>query len=400
MEQLHRSSWWKVIFFIVLAIGAAFLGLRTHLAGAAGEVVVTPHCAFVGLVMERPDSTLGVWRINDIPVIVDKRCQFDEGMGKAVVGAWVSVAATCTNGEVRPYAIRVITPPTSQRRKVDFREVIQAIDSSHWLVGGTNIAIREGTRIIGAPAVGKIAQVEAEESIQGLVARRIVVLNRSDLAHEVAFSGTIQELDHDVIVVDDHRIHISATTALPDHLQVGQQIDIQAIRADGGQIVAQRIAPAPDQNESVRFSGWINSIRNYPDQQVWQIAEASNQGQISHFVNAVVDGTSAVDERHGVAKVGAWVHIEAAPDYGNTLHAQVVRVEKTPATYFTGVVQQMPAEHYLGYWRIADLNVEVNKSTLVIGEQPFSIGNLVSVHGRWAADGHIIADMIVHAGQE
>ncbi len=401
MNQLHRSSWLEVLFSIMLVLYVAFLGLKVHLAGAVDDVVVTPHCAFVGLVMERPaSSTLGAWRINDIPVIVDKRCQFDEGVGAAVVGAWVSVAATCTQGKVQPYAIRVLTPPTSQRRKIDFRQVIQSIGDGDWLVGNTKIAVREGTHIIGVPAPGKVAQVEAEETVQGLVARRIVVLDKRELACEVAFSGTLQKINGDVVVVDGHQIHLSSATVLPDHLQVGRQIDIQALRANDGRIMAQKVALAPDRQQMVRVAGWINSIRNYPEQQVWQIAEADNQGLINNLVDTVVDTSSAIDEQHGVAKVGAWVDIKALPATDDALHARVVRVEKKPATYFTGIIQKMPAESYLGYWRVADLIVEVNKSSMIIGERPFRPGDLVSIHGRWAADRHIIVDMMVHAGQE
>ncbi len=400
MNRLFRSRWVWILLLLPLVAGVLIVEARDHSAGAEGNFVAVPHCAFVGLVTERPEQVLGQWQVNDVPLLVDKSCQIDQGVGEAVVGAWVSVAATCPSGEVRAYNIKVITSPTSQRRKFQFRQAIEEIHHDYWVIGGSRVRVTGGTRIEGTPVVNAPVQVEAEETVNGLVARRIVILNPADIASEVSFSGTVQEIHRDWWLIDGLRVDMTPATVVRDHIQVGQVVDVQAKQEGNGHVEAKMLALALDKRQMVHFSGWVNSMRRLSaKEQLWQVAVIDSRGQISDLKETVVDQQSAIDEQYGVARVGAWVDVGAVPQSDSAMYAQVVRVEAKPAVYFSGIVQQMPKESYLGYWQVADMDVEVNKQTLVIGDLAFQAGQLVSIQGKWAADGHVVADMIVHAGQ-
>ncbi len=195
-----------------------------------------------GLIEEKhPDH----WVISGQTVWLDAATLVDESIGPAEVGAEVSVEGI--QGPDGRLLARVITVLKDVLETREWRDVINAMNGSEWVIGNTAVLIDGDTEIIGDPAVGKVASVKAKRSAnQPWRAVRI----RVDEPEYVDFEGTINAIGGGSWVVGGTTVIIDGQTSIEGaDPAVGLWAEVRAERRDDGlhavAIVVQEPAPEP-----------------------------------------------------------------------------------------------------------------------------------------------------------
>ncbi len=145
--------------------GGSYLALEIV---ALGGPTATPEpYEFVGVVQAKASDH---WVIKEkvVKIALDTVIE-----GNPQVGDWVEVKAERrAGGDLWARLIRKLEPENYQ-----FEGLIESMSGSVWRVGGHTIQLDGQTQVIGTPAVGRIAQVDALQMPDGtLVARTIYVL--------------------------------------------------------------------------------------------------------------------------------------------------------------------------------------------------------------------------------
>lgn len=195
-----------------------------------------------GLIEERhPDR----WIISGQEIWLDTETLIDESIGPAEIGA--EVAAEVVQRPDGRLLARVITVLKDVFETREWRDVINAMNGSEWVIGNTPVLVVGDTEIIGDPAVGKVASVRAKRyANEPWRAVRI----RVDEPEYVDFEGTINAISGGSWVVGGTTVIIDGQTSISGaNPEVGLWAEVRAQRKGDGlhavAIVVQEPTPAP-----------------------------------------------------------------------------------------------------------------------------------------------------------
>ena len=189
--------------------------------------------------IERMSDT--TWVVGDYVVHLTADTEI-ENADRAQVGALAVVRGFLQrDGSVIAREIVVLGQPTERRLQVEFRGVIESFSDTTWVIGGYTVTVTTSTRIVGTPEVGAVAEVHARVQDDTLVATRIKVLPRQVTSNRVEFTGIVEEIQDNAIVVSGHVVRITDTTFIDESrglLDVGVQVEVKGIRQADGTIEA------------------------------------------------------------------------------------------------------------------------------------------------------------------
>ena len=356
---------------LLTPIGAFAAGRPDHDALPAPDPeALTTIVEFTGHV-ERKDATIpGDWVIDGRTVHVSHQTYFNVSPATILLGDYVQVIAKQKpDGVLLALSIRKM----QDQREVHFTGVIEEIADARWVVDGKTVLIVESTVILGdEPDVGDIADVLANETADGLVARRIVV---TPGAHAIFFPGIIKEMAEDAWVIQtpagEKSVKITADTVIEgDAPDVGDMVKVWANVTPEGLIATRiHVKDAPDE---VHFRGRIQEMND----DSWVVAYQ----RVKITEDTVIEG----DEPH----VGDVAEVWAAPTSDGLVAARIVVTSPTRYAIVRGVVESISDT----LWVIDGREVGVNEDTKIIGHP--EVGDQVIAVAQVADDGSLMARSI------
>jgi len=267
---------------------------------------------------------------------------------------------------------------------VRFEGVIEAMPAGsmygEWVVAGQAISVTQSTEIEGTLAVGAYVKVKAERQADGsLVAIKIKVeAPEGDEKTEVEFQAIIKSLPEGGLigewVVGNHTLTVDVNTEIEGTPQVGLMVEVKAERQADGSLLALeiKILRAPGCEREVEFKGVIKELPAGTLTGFWLIGCCH---QVEVNVNTVIEGTP---------EVGAFVEVKALHRCDGTFLALEIKVitpqEAGKQFRFHGEVEAMPADGFIGIWRIEGREVEVDADTIIDESRgPVAVGVKVEV---------------------
>ncbi|HSC99882.1 MAG TPA: DUF5666 domain-containing protein [Casimicrobiaceae bacterium] len=184
-------------------------------------------------------------------------------------------------------------------------------------------------------------------------------------------------------------------------LAIGALVEVQAMRASDGVLLAQRIevkqsavGTTPPVGNEGEVSGLVQSLPQGGVVGTWTVA-----GHTIHVVSA-----TQIDQERGGIAVGANVEVHGTTAADGSITASRVEVLASAAPPhgtddlgvedLLGTIEALPAETLVGTWRIAGISIAVDASTVLDAEHgAFAIGTLVEVTAT-AKDGKVRATRI------
>ena len=349
----------------VFAAGRPDHGMRPDPGDRLTEVI-----EFTGQVESKDATIPGDWVIDGRTVRVTFQTQFNTNPVTIQVGDYVEVRADQqANGTLLALRIKKVQGPT----EVHFTGVINEIADDYWVVDDKTVTITEQTVILGGdPDVGDIADVVANETDDGLVAKRIVVVDANQSVH---FPGIIKEMADDVWVITtpagDKTVAITDDTSIEgDTPDVGDRVKVWAnVTADG--LVATRIL-VNDTPSEVHFKGRIQEMND----DSWVVAYQT----VAITADTSIEGDDP--------NVGDIAEVWATPTADGLVATRIVVTSTTRFAIVRGAVESQSDT----LWVINGHDVGVNEDTKIVGNP--QVGDEVIAVVRVQDDGSLMARSI------
>ena len=177
----------------------------------------------------------GRWTIDGITVKVTGATQI---IGNPGVGWKVSaVLRQEADGSYTALQIAALAPPEATPEPYDFTDVVEAIDSEGWTIGGTLVKITGDTQFIGDPQIGDLVSVNAVRRQGEIWALRIKAVPLT----EVQFRGIINSVSGSSIGVGGHTVLINNNTQIIGNPEVGRLADVVADQMADGRLIGKVI---------------------------------------------------------------------------------------------------------------------------------------------------------------
>ncbi|OGO14952.1 MAG: hypothetical protein A2Z14_05430 [Chloroflexi bacterium RBG_16_48_8] len=179
--------------------------------------------------------------------------------GTVVVGDEVSAKVSLDeNAEYWTSQIELISRGTSEQGEeptqvidnsqnlVEFSGTVEMISSDQWAVSGWTVTIEPQTEIKGNPEVGDMVRVHAAQGEDGsLIALEIKPTDDANTGNDNAgkfeFNGTVEAMEGDHWIVDDHTLVVTPKTEIDLDIDLGDEVKVEGIRGDDGTLTAQEI---------------------------------------------------------------------------------------------------------------------------------------------------------------
>ena len=183
----------------------------------------------------------GSWVVAGQSVRVASSTRIRQDKASAQVGSTAIVYATRGVGNrLVAYDIVIVSGP-EKPKSVSLSGIIEAIGGASWLISGQAVLISKATAIVGTPALGALAHVQAEQyADQSLMALSISIAKGSEQV--VRFSGAIQSLGAIRWSVGGRQVNIGAGTAVIGTPELGAMAAVDAVVRGDGSLLARQIS--------------------------------------------------------------------------------------------------------------------------------------------------------------
>jgi len=372
---MNRKSIWLAIAVMLVAVfilvPASILASDGPLPDGHAVEMQPAFTTITGTIDSKADTIPGEWVIDGTAIMMTAQTRFHGNPVTMNVGDTVKVMAHDDGGVL--YGDRV-WKLASGNNLVRIQGVISEIADDHWVVDGTEVGVTDATVILGAePDVGDIADVRAQETADGLIATRIIVV---DSPRSVHFTGVIAEMTADVWIIStlagDQTITITADTVIEGNVpDVDDVIEVWAdVTGDG--LVATRIV-IQDTPTDVLFRGKIREIA----EDHWKV------GRITVLVNedTVVEGNEP--------DVGDYAEVWGSSTPEGLLATRIVVHDKPKAIIVRGELEAIAED----VWTISGVDVTITPDTVILGDP--QVGDRVIALGERNGDGTIEA-LVIH----
>ncbi len=155
--------------------------------------------------------------------------------------------------------------------EISLQGELTRLDGEQWIVKGLSVTVPAGTPIQGTPMVGQPVLVVGLSQPGGLVARRVVALgptptasppptrtlaptatasprpsatsapSRTERGQEVEFEGRLTGISGSVWTIGGQAVIVNAATEIEDNPQIGQWLEVRALRQPDGSLIGRRI---------------------------------------------------------------------------------------------------------------------------------------------------------------
>ena len=396
MNVRTRISISLLLLALTLALGIMLARQPTFIS-LAGED--QPPYEFVAPIVAIPNGSVGIWQVGQTEVEVTSKTAIDTTAGPARPGAWAWIKAVSNQGILRALAVRILAqdevPPY-----VDVHGIVRKVYGDTWIISGRQVRVHPGTRILGNRSPqGSVATVRGHMEGTTLVADIIMLSSPAEEANRVEFLGRLEEVKGTTWVVDGIEIEVPQTVKAPP---IGTLVGVRGQVKDTSRVQAEELMV--QQAPNTFLEGWL--IDASADKRVWRILTSEQGKNTGREVQVSLSANVPVDERVGLARVGARVEVIGTSLDGNAVEASFVRVLEARQAYFTGVLVYIPEDPYAFPWTIekaspqSEGTIRVWVRSTTVFDRPiseFRLGDRVAVSGARGDDGTIIARMISHS---
>jgi hypothetical protein len=284
-------------------------------------------------------------RVNEQTLVVEKR-------GLAEPGAWLIVwALSDPSGIPTAEVIVVDRPADTSNPKVQFTALLHKIAGEWWVVGENLVHVAVTVPVVGAPAIGSLVSVTAEQQDLILEAIRIEIVVQDQSQIPVDFEGTIEAMGKNRWKVDGRWVDVSPPdTRFRGSAALGKHAEVRALQQENGALFATEIS-VPETLE-VTVGTLVSDIApEASGTEVWDVSVFPDQLYSDPYSATVhVDLDTLVDESRAVAGPGQWADVVAKPLKPDEFQAEVIRVEQTIPITVTGDLQQAATASGAGGW--------------------------------------------------
>lgn len=382
------------LLIVLLFLVAGVLTARERLTGAS-ELQHSPTYEYTGVIITMPEGFYGTWQVGEYSVTVDRKTTVNTSAGPPAPGRWVVLRLTGREGDL--HAEELYTLPDNRRTNVvELRGVLEKIQGATWVVSGQRITVDDRAEITGVlpPEPGRVVQVRARREGTDLVAETVNLITPDDDRREVAFVGQLQAVYDNTWVVDGITVTVPSRISAPP---LGTLVAVTGRADSSGRVKAQRVTPR-DQTQ-VQLDGWLDDVVR-ADEEQWTLLVPEEGIAAVRQVNVIVPPQTPVDERAGLAQVGARVQVEGEEEAPDRVIASYARVVEGSGMYLRGLVTFIPADPHNGLWTVNETQVRVTPTTILnpaYDRTDFRVGDWVSVFGRPQPDGILLAHIISHS---
>ena len=328
----------------------------THVTVTKADQYQPELVEFSGLIQALPPATVGVWTVNAIPVHVSESTTLLPAGVQPHVGDLARVRAQRqVDGRLVAQTIQVESVVAGWT-PVQFEGRIEECPPAepylgHWLIAGVHLEVTDAQTVVGEPATGLAAEVEALSGpTSSLTVQRIRVLPANVTL--VDLEGAIQSLPAGsplgTWIVGGREITVTASTLIDESraaTRVGAWAVVRAQRVDGGPLQALRIRverPRED-NPAIEFSGLIQDLPDSLWIGTW----------IVHGIAVEVDRTTRIEgvpteNRGAVARVNG----DQLADGRVKAHRIVVSYPWAAEQVLQGTIDSIP-DTFFGSWRVS-----------------------------------------------
>lgn len=310
--------------------------------------------------------------------------------GNAEPGMWAEVRAVRAEDDtLTARRVHVMPPEMRLRGEVTF---IPDGRLGEWVIGGQTFLVDEDTQIgdRGGPVVvGAWAQVAAIQ--EGAVLRAVRIRAIDPLPH-VEVMGAIQSFDDAAWTLSGIALALDAETLIQGEPQTGLLAMAGAeLQTDSSLLMLRARVMWHERDGShppVTLTGLIEQLPPQGLNGRWVV-----DGQ-----NVIVNRNTLIDQRNGLAVVGAEVRVNGWQD-GDVVVAREIIVISSPEpgqqpVRFTGPIRRLPANGLLGLWVVNGREVRVTERTRIQGERFVRIGAIARVWGLRNEAGQVLATTI------
>lgn len=207
------------------------------------------------------------------------------------LGATVSAALVPTTvGTLRATEVSTVASSTAPGEDQELKGVVITVTDTAWTIDTTVFAITDQTVFEGEPGVGDVVEVKFHaDGSGGFIADRIE--KQDDPGMEVEFMGIVEAIGDASWTISGQVVSIDAATQIIGSPQVGDNVEVDAVQAADGSLVARKIKKEDAAVQEVEFSGSVEAIGDAS----WQISSqtvlvnASTQIEGNPLVGDTVD---------------------------------------------------------------------------------------------------------------
>jgi uncharacterized protein DUF5666 len=122
----------------------------------------------------------------------------------------------------------------------EFNGIVESIGASSWTISGRVVVVDSSTQIIGTPALGDIADVDALRAADGtLTAVRIKVEDAEP--QEIEFSGIVESIGATSWTISGQAVGVDSSTQILGSPAQGDTVEVKALKSSQGAFQATRI---------------------------------------------------------------------------------------------------------------------------------------------------------------
>ena len=311
--------------------------------------------------------------------------------GNAEPGMWAEVHAVREDDDsLTARRINVIPPEMRLRGEVTF---IPDGGLGDWIIGGQTFLIDEDTQISnrgGSVEVGAWVQVAALQEGSTLRALRIRAI---DPLPNVEVMGAIQAFGDTSWTLSGIPLAIDADTLIQGDPQTGLLAMAGAEQQPDNSLLALRVRVM-----------WQERGGSHPPVTLTGLIEQlPAQGLTGRWIvdgqNVAVNRNTLIDQRNGLAVVGAEVRVQGWQEE-NAVVAREIIVITSPEpgverVRFAGPIRRLPPSGLEGIWVVDGREVQVTDRTRIDGERFVRIGAIAQVWALRNEAGHLMATHIV-----
>jgi Domain of unknown function (DUF5666) len=379
---------------VVLMALALLVSAAQKSPAPAAAALQAPDPTQIHIEGELKSKNSGLWVVGELSVLVDAQTQFVEKRGLADVGAWLIVwAVSDPSGIPRAEVIVVDRPAGARNPIIQFTDVLNKAASEGWFVGDVLVHIGSSTSIIGAPTVGSLVTVTAEQMDSVLEAVRIETAVSEPSQTPLDFEGTIEVMEQDRWKVEGRWVTVtSLDTTLLGTPALGKQAEVRVLLQGDGSLLASLIR-VPDKIEVTMGTLVTDIAPEASGAEVWDVSVFPDQLYTDPYSATVhVDGDTLVDESRAIARPGQWADVLAKPLDPGEFQAEVIRLEQTVAITVEGTMQQAATASGTGGW------AQIGGRTIWFpGQAPRSVSAATGGQGQVLIEGFLLGNGIVWA---
>ena len=257
--------------------------------------------------------------VHGVQVEIDAHTAFAGRVGSGVArsirdlrpGMTVRAALVPTvSGTLRAAEVRLTGASTEPGEDQEFKGTVVAISDTAWTIDDKTFTITDQTLFEGDPGVGDFVEVKFHLDADGNAVADRIQKEDADPGAEVEFMGIVEAIGESSWTISGTVVTVDASTEIIGGPKVGDNVEVHAVKAADGSLLARRIQLEDAQENEVEFNGTVESIGDSS----WQIAGKT----------VLVDASTEI---LGNPAVGDQVEVKALQAPDGTLKAVRIRKE-------------------------------------------------------------------------